>query len=227
MTHHIVHVSVPRACRLAVCAVVAIACAAAPLAQSTFPVLRPVDAGAARPDFFTFRARLQAAVAKHDRPALMAVVSEGIRNTFGDDNGRDAFERRWRLADADSPLWGELGLVLALGGSFDDADNFIAPYVFSRWPSRFDAFEHAAILGDRVRVRAAPEASAATIGVLSFSVVPVLPAKEERPSWLAIRLPAAQTGYVSAMYARRPLDYRAIFSRTSTGWQMTAFIAGD
>jgi hypothetical protein len=83
---------------------------------------------------------------------LLDVVDPGIKNTFGDDNGVQAFSRIWELDRADSALWGELRRVLTLGGTFEGPDTFVAPYVFSNWPSEFDAFDHVALVGDAPRV---------------------------------------------------------------------------
>src|SRR5688500_6749978 len=86
------------------------------------PELPPVDEAANQPDFFTFRARLQAAIARRDAEAVLAILHKDIRNSFGGDGGIEEFKKKWRLAEADSVLWKELGTVLALGGSFDGRD---------------------------------------------------------------------------------------------------------
>ena len=124
------------------------------------PQQLPVDEASRRPDFFSFRAQLQRAIARHDTTALLAVVHPEIRNSFGDNNGIDEFRMMWRIAEPDSGIWDTLGTVLALGGSFQDEQTFAAPYVFSRWPGQFDAFEHVAVIGSDVRVRAEPKADA-------------------------------------------------------------------
>lgn len=203
-----------------------------PRAAAQVAELLPVDEAVRAPDFFTFRAQLQAAVARRDTAALLAVVHPDVRNTFGDDNGIAAFRRRWGLAEGGDDLWRELGLVLALGGSFSDDSTFTAPYVFSAWPDTLDAFEHVAVIGRGVRVRAAPDAASAVIGVLSFAVVPRVydPKRGTEPAssrWVAVRLGDGRTGFVAAGYVRSPVDYRAIFRRRGGQWQLLTFIAGD
>ena len=137
----------------AVVAAVAIVAAAPPV-----PRLAPVDEANQRADFFGFREKLQQRIATRDVAALLGIVHPDIKTTFGDDNGIDAFKRLWRLDQRDSELWRELGAVLALGGTFEGSDAFVAPYVFSRWPDNFDAFDHVAVVGSKVRVtfRACP-----------------------------------------------------------------------
>jgi hypothetical protein len=211
-------------------AIVAAAMAAAVLAaQEGAAQLLPVDEAASRPDFFSFRAQLQRSVARHDVEAVLGVVSPGIRNTFGDDDGIDAFRRLWRIGDADSPLWDELGTVLALGGSFQGPDTFVAPYTFSRWPDRFDAFEHVVLTGANVRIRSAPQADAPVRATLSFAVLP-LPRGAGAggdESWQPVRLEDGGTGYVASQFARSPVDYRAIFTFTASRWRLATFVAGD
>jgi hypothetical protein len=210
-------------------AIVAGAMAAAVLAAQAAAQLLPVDEAASRPDFFSFRAQLQRAVARHDAEAVLGAVAPGIRNTFGDDDGIAAFRRLWRIGDADSPLWDELGTVLALGGSFQGPDTFVAPYVFSRWPDRFDAFEHVVLTGANVRVRSAPQADAPVRATLSFAVLP-LPrgagAGGDEP-WQPVRLEDGGTGYVASRFVRSPIDYRAIFAFAAGRWRLATFVAGD
>jgi hypothetical protein len=205
--------------------------AVAPGAQkSPYVELRPVDEASQQADFFTFRAHLQAAIGRRDRAALLSAVSANIRISFGDDNGRDAFERQWHLDSADSELWGTLGATLALGGTFEENGTFVAPYTFSRWPDNLDAFEHVVVVGARVRIRAAPSLDGDTIGAVSFAVLPLARASGQgtsTPEWTAVQLDGRRTGYIASRYVRSPIDYRAIFARVGDGWQLITFVAGD
>jgi hypothetical protein len=99
-----------------------------------------------------FRTNLQAAVERHDRAAVLAVVDPKIRNGFGGDEGIEEFKDWWHIDDPNSKLWNELGIVLKLGGSFDSNGEFNAPYTFSRWPDDVDSFENVAVIGSNVRV---------------------------------------------------------------------------
>src|SRR5262245_56349265 len=133
-------------------------------------VIEPVDEAARRPDFFAFRAQLQSAVARHDAAAVLDAVAPDVKNSFGGNDGVEEFKQMWRLDQQDSELWQELGAVLALGGTFQGTQEFVAPYTFSRWPNGLDAFDHVAVIGANVRIRSAPRADAATIGQASFSI---------------------------------------------------------
>jgi hypothetical protein len=208
-------------------------------AQAQVGKLLPSDEAVQDPEFFAFRARLQAAVARHDTAAVLEVVDPKIKNTFGGDDGLAAFRRLWKLETGDdSRLWDELGLVLALGGSFqsnpqNNKDTFVAPYVFSRWPEQFDAFEHVAVLGTRVRVRAEPRSGSAVLAALSFDIVPLVEMGRSRMTpdqakeWTSIKLRDGRTGYIASRYVRSSIAHRAFLTRKDGQWRLTLFVAGD
>src|SRR5262245_34820006 len=95
--------------------------------------LLPVDEAATQPDFLSFRAQLQEAVDQDDVDAVMAIVHPNIKASFGGDDDIDAFRRMWKPEEPGTELWRTLASVLALGGSFQGPDTFVAPYTFSRW----------------------------------------------------------------------------------------------
>lgn len=186
--------------------------------------LLPVDQAATQPDFFTFRARLQAAVARRDEAAVLAVADPGIRTSFGDDDGVATL--RAKLRDPQSGLWADLGAALALGGRFQSPDSFVAPYIFAAWPSGLDSFECAAVVGDRVRVRASADPGSAVVGSVSYEIVQVLPAQKESAA-THVRLPGGRTGFMASPFVRSPVDYRAVFQKVGGQWRLRAFVAGD
>ena len=108
------------------------------------PQLQPVDEAPSDAGFSAFRSELQSIVRRRDVAALLAVVDPTIRVGFGGGGGIADFREQWQLDQPESsPLWQELGEVLALGGSFSDEGprTFTAPYVFSKWPESVDSFE--------------------------------------------------------------------------------------
>ena len=196
--------------------------------------LLPVDEAARDPGFFVFRARLQEAVARHDTAAVLDAVDPNIKIGFGGKDGLAAFREKWKLQDgAESPLWAELGFVLALGGGFRSEGAFAAPYVFSRWPEARDAFEHVAVLGTDVRVRAEPRLDSRILASLSFDLVRLSQTGRSRltpaqlKEWTAVELQGGRTGYIASRYVRSSVGYRALFNKVNGRWRMTAFVAGD
>ena len=196
--------------------------------------LLPVDEAARDPGFFAFRARLQEAVARHDAAAVLEAVDPNIKVDFGGSGGTADFRTAWKLQDGDkSPLWAELGLVLALGGGFHDKNTFMAPYSYSRFPDAIDSFQHVVVLGSDVRVRAQPNVSSPVLATLSFDIVKLSQAgrgrmtPEQGEQWTAVELKGGRMGYIASRYVRSPIALRAIFNKIGGRWRMTAFVAGD
>src|SRR5262245_46601955 len=73
--------------------------------------LLPVDEALKQPGFFTFRARLQMAVAAHDVNAVMSFLDPHFRFGFGGDDGAKML--REMLSGVDPDLWRSLGRILA------------------------------------------------------------------------------------------------------------------
>jgi hypothetical protein len=192
--------------------------------------LMPVDEAATRPDFFTFRTELQAALARHDQAAVLEVVHPEIKSSFGDDDGIESFKKHWRLNEPDSPFWGELAKVLALGGGFTETDSFTAPYIFARWPGELDAFENVAVIGSNVRVRTEPRADAPILTSVSYSILQLdnqsLQGAPAQNDWTAVTV-NGRRGYIATRFIRSPIDYRAIFRYSGGRWWLNVFVAGD
>jgi hypothetical protein len=93
------------------------------LAQTRLP---PVDPAASVPDFFSFRAQLQVAVAKRNVQAVVSALSKGVKLSFGGDTGVEDCHRMWKPNTPDSRLWETPAAVLALEGMF------AVPYLFAK-----------------------------------------------------------------------------------------------
>lgn len=187
----------------------------------------PVDEATQRPSFFSFRASLLEAIARHDVDAVLAIVSPDVKNGFGGNDGIEAFRKTWKLDRADSTFWQEMTRVLAMGGTFDDDGNFIAPYVYSEWPEELDAFGHVAVVGSRVSVREAPDEKAKAVTMANFEILEHVPSKQETDAWVRVRREDGTVGFVSRDYVQSPVGYRAMFRETNGRWQLVFFVAGD
>jgi hypothetical protein len=177
----------------------------------------PRDEAARKPDFFSFRAQLQMAVARRDLQAVLAVTDPEIKTSFGNDDGIAEFRRQ--LTDPAGEHWKQLATVLALGGWFEDDGSFIAPYT-----SACSDGGEVVITGSNVRIRSKPSSTATTLSSVSFVVLVAQYVDEE---WYEVELEGKAKGFVAAAYARDPIDYRASFKRVRGQWKMTVFIAGD
>ena len=194
--------------------------------------LYPVDEAAKEPTFFTFRARLIQAVQKRDAAYLLSILSPKIQNSFGGDGGINEFKQMWKPERPQSEVWTELAEVLSLGGAFDKENVFTAPYISAKWPEDHDVFELGAIIGENVRVRAAPVITSSVMRVLSFDIVSVPDwqtnqARGEKRNWIKVKLADGQTGYIAEEFIRSPVGYRVGFGKEDGRWVMIFFIAGD
>jgi uncharacterized protein YgiM (DUF1202 family) len=188
--------------------------------------LLPVDEAARDPGLFAFRAQLQSAIARRDADAVLSMVDPQIKTGFGGNDGNAAFRKQWGFPGSASRLWSELGTALALGGSFQNPDTFVFPYVYSRWPEDRDAFEHVAVLGTNVNVRSAPKLDSNVLARLSFDVVK-LAGQGLGKDWTAIQLPDGRKGYIASRYVRSSVGYRGFLVRKNGAWRLTTFVAGD
>jgi hypothetical protein len=189
--------------------------------------LLPVDQAASVPDFFSFRARLQIAVAKRDVATIESALSKDVKLSFGGDEGLEGFRRMWNPSAPDSGLWETLASVLALGGTFAPDGTFTAPYVFAQWPQDKDAFTNMAAIGTGIRVRSAPRATGPVLATLDYSIVEIVEYPAAEVKWVQVKLGQRQTGFVDSRFLRSPIDYRIHFAKLDGRWQVLLFLAGD
>lgn len=193
------------------------------LAQSR--TLPPRDESGRDPAFAAFLAQFRETVKKKDTPALMRAVSPDIKNSFGGDDGAEAFRRIWDLNADSSPVWGVLNQLLGLGGRWFDDSQYCAPYVYTDFPDDLDPFEHAVIIGEGVRLRMAPDGKAQPIARLTYEIVQVV---KRDPEWTQVRTLGGVRGFAATAYLYSPAAFRACFASNAAGaWQMRALVAGD
>ena len=189
-------------------------------------LLMPVDEAISKPDFFTYRARLQMAVAAHDVDAVVAMADRDIKMGFGGDDGADVLKRV--LTGADAPdYWRSLGRILALGGAFRSASSFEAPYVYSNWPELAEPFECAAVTGSNVAIRQAGHADGPVVTRTSYNIIRLLEQSPPGAVWSRVELPGGRKGYIHNDYVWSPTALRAIFNLIKGEWRITALVSGD
>jgi hypothetical protein len=198
--------------------------------------LYPVDEGARDASFKAFRNRLIEAVKQRNTRFVLTILHPKIHLSFGGHYGVKDFLEMWKPDSPDSEVWKELSTILSLGGTFSTSDGkrmFWAPYTFSTFPDDLDAFEYAPIVGENVRVRLQPNATAGIVTSLSYDIVKATflisddNRKDNIPGWVKVVAPNGRNGYVASRYIRSPIDYRLGFERIRSKWLITAFIGGD
>lgn len=192
--------------------------------------LPPTDSCASDRSFVAFRARLNAAIARRDAAALLAMVSDDMSFSFGDDPGRDGFARAWDLAHpATSRLWGELAAALRLGCARDRQGQLWVPSL--SLPDE-DAPDDASYEGNMLALpgavlREAPSDGAPIVATMRWDILMLVPEDDRQSVWAHASLDNDRTGYVRRSQLRSFTDYRAVFEKRRGRWLLTAFVIGD
>jgi hypothetical protein len=185
----------------------------------------PVDSCAGLTGAPAFRAALARAVRQRDAAGFAALTTPDVRLDFGDGAGRAELRRRLQGADG-RKLWRELDSILTLGCAVQGG-NLVMPAIFAHDFGEVDAFDVMIVTGAAVPLRAAPNARARVLRLLSWvAVTPVTADDFERP-FRQVRLANGPSGYVETARLRSPLDYRIVASRRGRAWKIDAFVAGD
>lgn len=193
-------------------------------APNSFP---PTDNAAADPSFLAFRDDLIRIVKEQDTKALLKIVHPNIEFSFGDDPGADGFAREWKLNRGnESSIWKEILAVLELGGNFNAAGEFVAPYIFANWPANRDGFDYQAVIVPETDVRATASARGKSVAKVGYEILKLRNVNSPE-GWLPVIAPNGKRGFLPSGALRSPIDYRAFFKKEEGEWKMTAFIAGD
>ena len=187
----------------------------------------PVDQCASDPSFVAFRDALRGAIARRDRDAILATISDTIEVDFGGGAGRGDFTRAWRLDQpATSRLWGELGEVLRLGCVRDPQGAFWAPSMTLQLDEHDDPFSIMVATEPDAPMHRAADANSPIVARLAWDVVTI--GDYAHPDeWVPVTLADGRNGFVRREHLRSPIDYRAAFEKVDGRWRMTVFIAGD
>lgn len=176
-----------------------------------------------------------------DLDGLKPFLDANILVSLGGEKGWNDFLDFWKLKanPENSMVWQELKNAITLGGTFDkrNPNAYTTPYLFLTFD--YDAYEYAAITGDKVNIRDKPTTKSKVIAQLNYDVVKIFQNDanysqfqekigDETHYWFKIQMADGKTGYVWGKFCRMAIDYRATFSKVrDEGWKMTSFVAGD
>ncbi|HEX8619197.1 MAG TPA: SH3 domain-containing protein [Thermoanaerobaculia bacterium] len=195
---------------------------ATPAPAATGPKLMPVDEAPRDPSLVAYRNQLLAAIRSRDANAVAALVDPKIRTSFGDGGGAAEF----RKALAREGAMEDLELVLSNGGTFlgDEARAFWAPYVYSAWPEKYDAFQSFAAMGPNVPLRESKNPNSPVVTTLSYDIVTQVMTEGDLRQ---VKTADGKIGWTEAKLLRSPIAHRAGFNKINGKWLMNAFVAGD
>jgi hypothetical protein len=217
----------------------------APLAQTQrarAEVARPptdlatLDAGLAK-----VRNQILDAYRHRDFERLMPALAPEVNFAFETQSQQEFLKlaRAW-TPEAARTFWRNVRDALTLGIARDseDPEYVYAPYTAVLEQLKSRDVNTVVITGDNVAVRAAPTATAAVIGRLSFSIVESsgngVPSEanpmiidDEKYAWEPIVMPDGKTGWISEKYARARTGFRLLFQRVNGEWKLWAIAEGD
>lgn len=207
---------------------------------SAGPRISIEDESTRNPELAAFMKSVREAVAARDKDSLLALMSDNVRYTFGEENGKASFIKHYQLDTnpAGSPLWADLDEILSLGGASLDDRLYFAPNFFVRFPEGYDQFEYTAVIADNAAVRESPDPQSKVLASLSYTVVKTgSPAQPVGPEvaidgksygWVPVVLADGRKGYILDKFVRHPLETRLGVGKTDDGkWQIQVFVAGD
>ncbi len=168
--------------------------------------LPPVDESTSDPSFLAFRVKLMAAIGRRDVRAVQAVCEPAV------------------AAQITAASLAPLAEAIRLGVVRDDRD-FIAPYVFVRFPKELDAYTHAAAIRPSAKVRSKPSPGAPVVETLDYDIVVLVGAPAI--GWVQVRTPSGKSGWVSRADVRTQLEHRVFFEKKGNAWRITGFLSGD
>lgn len=192
----------------------------------TLPALPFIDEAGSDKSFYTARESLLYALEENDTSYVLSVFAHDVKLDFGGGYGVEELHRRLKGDNWSENLWSVLHTTLSLGGTFSGRDYFLAPYVYSTWPSEYDAYNKLAITAKNVPVYEQPDTSQHIVTTLSYNIVGYDYRWHDR-DWVRLKLPGNRIGYVKRAMTRSPIDYRIFFQKIDGEWNITIFLAGD
>ena len=197
--------------------------------------LEPIDEAAKDASWNGFKKRLLAAIGKRDRSFILGMLDKGVRSGLEGGRGVAEFRKQWELDSDASPLWQELGAVMALPAAYHRPDKgrveLCVPYVAVRWPQDMDAFKGGAIIANDVLVKSTPSSDSATVATLSYNMVEVADWEVDdrdpgsKQKWVRIWLKSGM-GFVPEEQIRSPVEHTACFVKGETAWRLIGFGPG-
>jgi len=184
----------------------------------------PVDRCPAEAGFVAFRSSLIRAAKLRDLDALVELMDENVRLSFGGSSGKQGFRDLWASKpERRDLLWRELGDALQLGCAMRGASP-VFPSMFVQ-ADKLDGFT-SWIARPGARLRRWPSRSAPIRGRLSWHVL-TADGTWNGGEWIKVRTGDGRRSYVHTASVRSPISYRLFADRRKGEWRITAFIAGD
>lgn len=185
----------------------------------------PADEADREPDLAALLHKMRRLAAQRDSNGLEAIMLPTFKVEFDAGQGAAAFRRRWHSESNSSKLWGVLDRLFALGGTFYTDTLFALPYVYTKFPPDTDLLGHVVAVKAGARVVDKPEANAAQLGILDYTIVPLVqrlkpPVTITTGRYLEVKWPeAAGQCFVAEADVYSPAAHRAFFEKRQGRWR--------
>ncbi len=193
----------------------------APLAEGPYA---PRDACGDLAGAEAFREKLAEAVMARDANAFVALAAEDIKLDFGGGAGRAELKKR--LTDKTWMLWDELDQLLELGCAANSQGGLTIPWYFEQHINKVDSMSGMLVVGEKVPLRAAPDAKDTPLATLSWDVVTLTALKPDDPFQHVVTT-GGTAGYIATDKLRSLLDYRLLATSRNGKWSIVSLVAGD
>lgn len=188
--------------------------------------LRPQDECARLPGWRAFRAKLAEAVARRDTKAFVALAAPDVTLDYGGGHGREELAKRLSAPQTGAALWSDLATIMPMGCDTRDGLSVI-PWFFWNVPESADPGESMLVTGAAVPLLGKAKANAEPVATLDWELVTLQPGFDPARRFTAVETEDGLKGQVETRNLRSVLARRMIVERGDTGWQVSAFVAGD
>lgn len=186
-----------------------------------------IDQAGKDKSFADFREKLHTAVRERKSDAVYGALSPEFFYSFPPHRGIEGFKAELKLEDRNSPYWGVLDSMLALGGGFIREGLFAAPYVPFAWPVELDAESFVAVTDRDAPVREAAADNAKVLCTLSWEIVRLLDPWNRHGGWVRVAAPDGAAGFLAKRYCRGAVDWRAGFEKVGGEWKIKFLLGRD
>lgn len=179
-------------------------------------------------DFADFLEAYRTALEERDEAYIKAHTHPNVKISFGGASGWDGLTDYWSFDEGSEGFYKMMKTTLSYGAvdtSGGLGNAYTAPYMFTDFPSDYDAFTYSVVTGSDVNVRTRPSTDSEIITKVTYDVLKVL--EPENDGWTKIQLPDGTRAYIYSSFLWSPVYYRASFTKVDGTWLLDFFVKGD
>ncbi len=179
-------------------------------------------------DFGDFIGEYMDALTNGDEAYIKAHTHPNAKISFGGHSGWSGLVDYWSLDEGSEAFYKMMKTTLSYGAvdtSGGMGNEFTSPYMFTDFPSDFDATQYSVVTGSGVNIRKRPTTESDAFEQATYEVLKVLAPEED--GWVKVQMQDGSIGYIYSQYIWSPLYYRASFTKVDGTWLLESFVKGD